>query len=72
MEKIYEYIKSGKFTKEWRSPLAHVKLKVICFLAMRWSINTIERYVRKAMRMTDVDISKVPMDIDDILKNPSI
>jgi ketol-acid reductoisomerase len=72
MKAIYEEIENGNFAKEWRNPLARLKLKVIRFFAMRQSINRIEREVRKALEMKEMDIYETPVDMDQALKDPSI
>jgi ketol-acid reductoisomerase len=72
MEKVYQEIDSGDFAKEWQRPFASLKFKVIRFFAMRQSINRIERRVRKALGMKEVDIYEVPADMDRVLKDPSI
>jgi len=72
MKKIYGEIDSGAFAREWQSPVARIKFKVIRFFTMRQWINTVETQVRKALGMKKVDIYKEPADINDVLRDPAI
>jgi ketol-acid reductoisomerase len=72
MKKIYGEIDSGAFAREWQSPVARIKFKVIRFFAMRQWINTVETQVRKALGMKKMDIYKAPADMDDVLRDPAI
>jgi ketol-acid reductoisomerase len=72
MQAIYEEIDSGAFAREWASPLARLKFKVIRYFAMRQPINKLEAHVRKAMGLKEHDEYQPPADIDDLLKDPAI
>jgi len=72
MENIYQDIDSGSFAHEWSKPATRVKFRAIKFFAMRQRINRIERAVRKALGLKNIDIYEEPSNINDILNNPTV
>ena len=55
MYKIYNEIDNGDFAREWQSPFARLKFKVIKYFAMRQSSNKIEAQVRKSVQLNEFD-----------------
>jgi ketol-acid reductoisomerase len=72
MNRIYEEIEDGIFAREWSSPLARLKLKVIRYFAMRQSINKVEIMVRKALGLGEFEDYQPPPGLDQALKDPVI
>jgi ketol-acid reductoisomerase len=72
MEQVYDEIESGEFAREWSSPLAKLKFKVIRFFAMRQKINAVETSVRARLGMPAVDDPSGPRDVAEILSDPRI
>jgi len=72
MQDIFDDISTGQFAKEWRSPFAKLKYKVIKYFAMKQKINTIENKVRKNLKLKEWDIYTAPEDIENLLKEPKI
>jgi len=72
MKQIYTEIDNGDFAREWSSPLAKIRFKVIKYFATRQSINKIENQVRKTLGMKAYEESALPADLSEMLKNPSI
>jgi ketol-acid reductoisomerase len=72
MQKSLDEIESGDFAREWSSPFAKLKLKIIRFFAMRQKINKLEKKVRERFCMKNYDIYREPVDIEELLKTPEI
>lgn len=72
MKRIYAEIESGDFAREWSSPLARLRFKVIKGFAMRQSINKVEGRVRKALGMKDLEAYESSPGLDEVLKDPAI
>jgi ketol-acid reductoisomerase len=72
MQKSLDEIESGDFAREWSSPFAKLKLKIIRFFAMRQKINKLEKKVRERFCMKNYDIYRAPVDIEELLKTPEI
>jgi hypothetical protein len=51
MQRIYEEIESGAFSREWQRPLARLKLRILRFFARRQPLGAVERTVRKKLGM---------------------
>lgn len=71
-QKTYDEISSGSFAKEWETPMAKLKFKLIKFFAIRQKINKIENSVRKNLRLKDFDVFSAPEDIEELLKKPEL
>jgi ketol-acid reductoisomerase len=71
-QKTYDEISSGSFAKEWETPMAKLKFKLIKFFAIRQKINKIENSVRKNLRLKDFDVVSAPEDIEELLKKPEL
>jgi ketol-acid reductoisomerase len=72
MNRIYNEINDGDFAREWRSPIAQLRFKVIKYFALRQSINKIEKQVRKVLGIDTYQDSTPFPDLSEILKNPDI
>jgi ketol-acid reductoisomerase len=72
MNQIYNEIENGDFAREWRSPIAQLRFKVIKYFAMRQSINEIEKQVHKVLGIDAYVDSTPPSDLSGILKDPDI
>jgi ketol-acid reductoisomerase len=72
MNRIYHEIDNGDFAREWSSPIAKLRFKVIKYFAMRQSINKIENQVRKALGIKAYEGSTPDPDLPEILKDPDI
>jgi ketol-acid reductoisomerase len=72
MNQIYKEIDNGDFAREWSSPIAKLRYKIIKNLAIRQSINKIERQVRKSLGMKAYEESALTPELSEILKNPDI
>lgn len=51
MQRIYEEIDSGAFSREWQGPLARLKLRILRFFARRQPLGAVERTVREKLGM---------------------
>lgn len=72
MNQIYKEIDNGDFAREWSSPIAKMRFKIIKNLAMRQSINKIETQVRKTLGLKANEESVPALELTEILKNPDI
>jgi hypothetical protein len=72
MERIYDEIEGGEFAREWSSPLAKLKFKVIRFFATRQKINAVETRVRARLGMPAGDDPEPALDVAEILSDPRI
>lgn len=72
MRKIYEEIYSGDFAEEWKSPISKVKLRMMQIFATKHWIGPIEKQVRKALGLKEVDFDEVPKEINDVLRDSII
>jgi ketol-acid reductoisomerase len=72
MNQIYDEIDDGTFAREWSSPFARLKLKVIRYFAMRQSINQVEVLVRKALGLGEFEDYEPPPGLDKALNDPAI
>jgi ketol-acid reductoisomerase len=72
MQDVFDDISSGKFAKEWESPISKLKFKVIKYFAMKQSINKIENSVRKNLKLKEWDTFTAQEDMEEILKDPKI
>jgi ketol-acid reductoisomerase len=71
-QKSIDEIRSGDFAREWDSPFARLKFKLIKFFATRQKINKIERDVRKSLRLKEFDTKTAPEKIDELLSKPEL
>lgn len=71
-QKTFDEIASGKFAREWSSPFAKIKLKLIKFFATKQKINKIENKVRDNLGLKNFDTGNAPEDIEELLKRPDI
>ncbi len=72
MQKIYREIASGDFAREWNNPLSRLKFKAIRYLAMRQSINKLERQVRESLHLKEFPLFEQFPEIAQILADPSL
>lgn len=72
MERIYAEIENGDFAREWSSPLAKLRFRIIRHFAMRQPINKVENLVRVALGIKDIEAYEPIPGLDEILKNPAI
>jgi ketol-acid reductoisomerase len=72
MEKIHSEIADGVFAAEWRSPLAHLKLRIIRFFAMRQRINRVEQKVRTTLGMKDLLPADVESEVNSLRDYPEL
>ena len=72
MNRIYDEIVGGSFAREWNSPFAKLRFKVIKFFAMRQSINKTEKFVRQSLGMKVMDEPIVNQEMRQILNDPRI
>jgi ketol-acid reductoisomerase len=71
-QKSIDEISSGDFAREWASPLARLKFKLIKFFATRQKINKIEKDVRKRLRLKEFDTKAAPEKVEELLKKPEL
>jgi ketol-acid reductoisomerase len=69
-QKSIDEISSGEFAREWASPPARLKFRLIKFFATRQRINKIEGEVRKSLRLKKFDTDTAPEYIEELLKKP--
>ncbi len=72
MNRIYNEIDHGDFAREWSSPLAKLRFKVIKYFAMRQSINKIEAQVRKALGSKAYEEAAPAPHLSELLNDPDI
>jgi ketol-acid reductoisomerase len=71
-QKSVDEISSGDFAREWASPLARLKFKLIKFFATRQKINKIEKDVRNSLRLKEFDTKAAPEKVEELLKKPEL
>lgn len=72
MERIYDEIESGAFALEWGSALAKLRFRVVRFFAMRQRINGIERKVRNALGLSELETYEHSQEVENLLDDPEI
>ena len=72
MNQIYKEIENGDFAREWSSPIAKIRFKIIKNLATRQSINKIEKQVRKTLGLKAYEEFILDPELAEILNNPDI
>jgi ketol-acid reductoisomerase len=68
---IVENIENGGFAKEWENKITKLKFRLIKFMSTRVGIGKLEKRVRKALKMPQIDIfAEIPYpDMEEIKKN---
>ena len=72
MDRIHSEIVEGVFAKEWRSPIAQLKLKVIRYFAMRQRINRVEQRVRALLGMKELPATELESEALKLKDHPEL